>query len=503
MSKDVVLGVDIGTSSIKYSLITPSGECVLSHAGEYPLVKPGPGLFEIDPDDLWQRIAGSIRAVVEQGAGDYRIEAVCACAMMIMPVFLDAKRRVVRPVIHWQDERLLAQCEKLKAQGKDKLIAGCSGSLLTGESTLNAIEWVRDHEPGNFARISTFIMIKDYIRYRFTGVVCSDYGDASGSLMLDVAHRRWSADTARALGLPASIFPELRSSDSAGGTLTREASQLTGLPEGLPVVVGTGDGICTILGLGVIESGDVGITVGSAGVIGVATEKPPIDAGHRNYVFCHPAADRWYSIMATAASGDVLRWYRDELIRNAGLGYKEIDEEARPVPPGADGLLFLPYILGSRNPHSNPGACGIFLGLRRRHGRSHLTRAVLEGILLEILDLYLTGQEVCEKLGVGLKSVKVSGGIVKSDLWLHMLADVLGKQMVQTEQDELGALGCGILAYKGIGYYSSLRDSVKNMVREKRVVPFDESANVAYRKKFDSFRRAYRQMETLALPPDA
>ena len=149
MSKDVVLGVDIGTSSIKYSLITPyRGVCPQPCRRVSPGQKPGPGLFEIDPDDLWQRIAGSIRTVVEHGAGDYRIQAVCACAMMIMPVFLDAKRRVVRPVIHWQDERLLAQCEKLKAHGKDKLIAGCSGSLLTGESTLNAIEWVRDHRPG-------------------------------------------------------------------------------------------------------------------------------------------------------------------------------------------------------------------------------------------------------------------------------------------------------------------------------------------------------------------
>lgn len=502
MSQAVVLGVDIGTSSIKYSLITPSGECVFSYSGDYPLIKPGPGQFEIGLDDLWRRIAGSIRTVVERSSMDYRIEALCACAMMIMPVFLDAQQRIVRPVIHWQDERLLAQCAKLKAQGKDKLIAGYSGSLLTGESTLNAIEWVREHEPESFKRIAKFIMIKDYIRYRLTRVVCSDFGDASGSLMLDVTHRTWSSETAGELGLPASIFPELRDSDSVVGALTREASVLTGLTEGLPVVVGTGDGISTILGLGIIESGEVGITVGSAGVIGVATERPPIDDQRRNYVFCHPARDRWYSVMATAASGDILRWYRDELLRDAGLGYEELDGEARTVEPGSDGLLFLPYILGSRNPYSNPGAYGIFLGLRRKHGRSHLTRAVLEGILLEILDLYITEQEVAEKLGVSLQSVRVSGGIVKSEFWLHMLADILGKNVVLTELDELGTLGCAILAYKAIGYYPSLRDSVKGMVREKRVVEFDRSANTVYRKKFGIFRRAYKQMETLTLLPD-
>ena len=415
MSQTVVLGVDIGTSSIKYSLIAPSGECVLSTSSEYPLARPAPGQFEIDVEDLWQRIAASIRAIVDSSSGRFDIEGVCACAMMIMPVFLDAQQKVVRPVIHWQDERLLEQCARLKEQGKDRIIAERSGSLLTGESTLNAIEWVREHEPGRFERIAKFVMTKDYIRYRLTGAVCSDFGDASGSLMLDVARREWSGDTARRLGVPASIFPELRDPDSAAGALTREASGLTGLREGLPVVVGTGDGICTILGLGVIDSGDVGITVGSAGVIGVATEKPPVDDRHRNYVFCHPARDRWYSVMATAASGDILRWYRDELLTNPGLAYGELDREAGSVEPGADGLLFLPYILGSRNPYSNPGAFGMFLGLRRKHGRRHLTRAVLEGILLEILDLYMTEAEVAEKLGISLQSVKVSGGIVKSE----------------------------------------------------------------------------------------
>jgi xylulokinase len=345
-------------------------------------------------------------------------------------------------------------------------------------------------------------MLKDYIRYRLTGVMCSDFGDASGSLMLDVVRREWSDETARTLGLSPSIFPELRGSDSAGGTLTREASRLTGLREGLPVVVGTGDGICTILGLGVIDSGDVGITVGSAGVIGVATAKPPVDEQHRNYVFCHPARDRWYSIMATAASGDTLRWYRDEVLRDSDIAYTELDREAREIEPGADGLLFLPYILGSRNPNSNPDAVGMFLGLRRKHGRKHMTRAVMEGILLEILDLYMTEAEVAEKLGIGLQSVKVSGGIVKSELWLHMLADVLGKKIVLTEQEELGTLGCAILAYTGIGTYRSLRDAVKGMVREKREIEFDGTAHATYRKKFTAFRRAYRQMETLALPPD-
>ena len=211
-------------------------------------------------------------------------------------------------------------------------------------------------------------MIKDYIRYRFTGVVCSDYGDASGSLMLDVAHRRWSADTARALGLRHRFSPSSGARIRPAGLSPGKQASSPGSPKDFPLWWERGTGSAPSWGWVSLKAGTWGSPSALPGVIGVATEKPPITTGHRNYVFCHPAADRWYSIMATAASGDVLRWYRDELIRNAGLGYKEIDEEARPVP-GADGLLFLPYILASRNPHSNPGACGIFLGLRRRHGR--------------------------------------------------------------------------------------------------------------------------------------
>ncbi|MGA2480235.1 MAG: FGGY family carbohydrate kinase [Spirochaetia bacterium] len=497
MKKTAVLGVDVGTSSIKYSLIGARGQCIKSTSGGYSLDSAVPGQFEIDPEKLWDSVAASIRSLLAETTDACTVDAVCICAMMIMPVFLDAKLQVVRPIIHWQDERLLRESVILKEQGKDRLVAEGSGSLLTGESTLNALSWLRRNEPARFRKISGFIMIKDFIRLRLTDMVCTDFGDASGSLLLDPKTRSWNMTLVRALDIPESILPELRGSDEIAGKVSRGASARTGLPEGVPVVTGTGDGICTILGLGVCEKGEVGITVGSAGVVGVSAGEVPLDSLHRNYIFCHPLPDRWFSVMATAASGDILRWYRSEILGNPRMTYAELDEQARTVEPGSRGVMFLPYILGSRNPYGNPHAFGEFLGLRRQHDQRCMTRAVLEGILLEVLDLYLTEQEVIERRGGTLEGVRVSGGIVQSAFWLQMLADMLGKDLILTGASELGTLGCSILAFTGIRAYPSLQDAIRAMVTKSNVVRFDPWCHEVYQAKYKIFRQIYTAMEPL------
>ena len=204
--------------------------------------------------------------------------------MMVMPVLLDSKNNVVRPIIHWLDERLHKQFLEVKKEGKDKFISRCSGSGVTGESTINAIYWVKKNEPENYKRIKKFIMIKDYIRFKLTGKLVTDFGDASGTLLLDTKKWRWSDDAINDLKIRKTIFPDLLKSFDIGGYITRESSKLTGLKEGTPVAVGSGDGVTTILGLGIYKDGQIGVTVGSAGVIGVANTKFPEDNQNRSYI---------------------------------------------------------------------------------------------------------------------------------------------------------------------------------------------------------------------------
>ena len=495
MKTEAFLGIDVGTSSIKCSLVGCRGEDFSTSSAEYPLLTPGPGMAEIDGETVWEVTARLVRETLGPVQDSLEILGIGVCAMMIMPVLLDSRRQLVRPIIHWHDERLAAQSAQIKKQGKAEPVARYSGSLLTGESTINALSWVKEHEPHAYGRIDKFVMIKDFIRLKLCGELATDYGDASGSLMLDIRDWEWSLDLIEQLGFEKSFFPELRRPEEVAGRITAEASARTGLREGTPVAVGTGDGICTILGLGTIEDGDIGFTVGSAGVIGAVSGKLPLDQGHRNYIFCHPLGRRWYSIMATASSGDALRWYRNRLLGEPGTPYSGLDREAATVSPGAEGLVFLPYLSGSRNPHSNPDAVGLFVGLRHKHERRFLTRAVLEGILYELRDLFEVESEILSRTGTELKRIKVSGGIVRSAFWSQMLADVLGREVELTQTQELGAFGCCLLASVAAGFHDSLPAAVGRMVKPGSVLPFDPEKNALYGAKYESFRRLYRQME--------
>jgi xylulokinase len=493
VKKEAFLGIDVGTSSIKCSLVGGGGEELTTSSAEYPLLAPGPGMAEIDGETVWDVTARLIRETLGAGRDPIEVRGVGVCAMMIMPVLLDAGRELVRPIIHWHDERLAAQSVRIKKMGKAESVARYSGSLLTAESTINALSWVKEHEPDAYRRIDRFVMIKDFVRLKLCGELASDFGDASGSLLLDVRGWKWSTELIEELGFERSFFPELRRPEECAGRITAAAAAQTGLREGTPVAVGTGDGICTILGLGTIEDGDIGFTVGSAGVIGAVSGKLPLDQGHRNYIFCHPLGRRWYSIMATASSGDALRWYRNRLLGDPATPYAELDRQAATVPPGAEGLLFLPYLSGSRNPHSNPEAVGVFVGLRHKHEQRFLTRAVLEGILYELRDLFEVESEILA--GTELKRIKVSGGIVRTAFWSQMLADVLGREVELTQTQELGAFGSCLLASVAAGYHDSLPTAVGRMVKPGRVLPFDGERNRIYSAKYDSFRRLYRQME--------
>ncbi len=491
MEPGLLLGIDVGTSCAKIGLHDDRGRCLKIVTRDYALMAGAPGEYEIDPEALWQSIAAELRRLAGSIGDVGRVEAISVCGMMIMPVLLDESGKPVRPVIHWQDQRLYAQFAALKESAAAKSVVASSGSMLTGEATINALSWVREHEPERFRRVSSFAMIKDFVRYRLTGALGTDYGDASGTMLLDARTLAWNESALRGLGFGGLRLPALSRPEIVAGSVSREAARLTGLPEGTPVAVGTGDGICTILGLGVVEDGALGITIGTAGVVGTVAGSPPIDERRRNYLFCHPVRGKWYSVMATAASGDVLRWYKDEFLRFSGGDYAALEEEASGITPDLSDVLFLPYILGSRNPHGNPEACGAFIGLRKTHSRGHVTRAVLEGILLEVADLVNVQAEIVGDHGRPQAAASISGGIVKSRFWLRMLADILGRDLVVPEAVELGTLGCAMLAAVSIGRYGTIEAAARAMSRVQEVVHFDGEAHELYRKRLACFKNAY------------
>lgn len=493
--KEAILGIDIGTSSIKCSLFDLNGIELLSSSSHYELLNPRPEIIEIDPNVLWQAVIEAIKKIIEANQKKYKIISIGLCAMMIMPVLLDGRCNVLRPIIHWFDRRLQKQYFELKKAGKDKIVSLYSGSGLTGESTINAIDWVKKNEPDVYKKINKFFMIKDFIRYKLTGKVLSDYGDASGSQMLDTKKWKWSNEAISELDFNPSIFPDLAKPTDIGGYISKEMSAITGLNEGIPVAIGSGDGITTIFGLGIYKNGQVGITVGSAGVIAASTTQFPEDKKLRTYVFCHPFCDRWFSLMATASSGEILRWYNNSIIKNDKISFADLDSEADASAAGSDGVLFLPYLLGSRNPYSNPNACGIILGLRYRHNRSHLTRAVLEGISFELMDILKVQEEILRGNHINIKEIKLSGGITKSNFWMHMLADILQTDLITIKVKESGTLGSALIASTAAGVYKTLEEAIKEMVNDDSTIKPNKNLGEIYDKKFKLFREMYQALE--------
>ena len=493
--KESILGIDIGTSSIKCSLFDFNGRELLRSSSDYQNIYKDPGIVEIDNEVLWGAVVKAIKEIVNLCSGKYKIISVGICAIMIMPVLLDSKNNVIRPIIHWFDSRPRQQYYEIKQKGLDKLISEFSGSAFTGESTINTLSWVKTFEPGNYKKISKFILLKDYIRFKLTGKILSDFGDASGSQMLDTRKWKWCNELIEELGFKKHIFPDLFKPYENAGNISSGAAGLTGLEPGTPVAVGSGDGITTIFGLGIYREGQVGVTVGSAGVIAAPSRTYPEDDKYRGYIFCHPMCDRWFTLMATASSGAILKWYLENLVNDKEITYRDLDIEAKKSPAGSNGLLFLPYLLGSRNPHSNPRASGTFLGLRYNHKRSDITRALLEGISFELLDIFHAEKEILLKRNITISKVKLSGGIINSNFWMQVLADILGKDIITTKVKELGTLGSSIIAAVTAGIYSDLETAVKKMVVDEKLIGRNSGLESLYRERFEIFKDLYKTLE--------
>ena len=493
--KDAILGIDIGTSSIKCCIFDTSGVELVSSSCQYGLINPEPGIFEIDTEVLWNAVVKSIAEVVRQISAKnfqkYKITSIGICAMMVMPVLLDNSNNVIRPIIHWIDERLQKQYYKLKNSGKDKIISKFSGSALTGDSAPNSLDFVMENEPYNYKKINKFFMVKDFIRFKLTGKIMSDFGDASGTQLLDTKKWQWSDEIIGELGFRKSIFPELKEPAQKGGFVTKEAAAITGLTKGTPVAVGSGDGITTIFGLGTYKDGQTGLIVGSAGVFATSVKVFPADKNFRTYIFCHPFCDRWYSLMATALSGETLKWYLNSFLKIDNLTLADLDEEASKIPANKADPIFLPYILGSRNPYSNPNAAGVFAGLRHKHKRGHLTRAVMEGIILELLDILKVQEEILSKNKFKINEIKLAGGIVNSSFWTQLLADIFQKNITITRARQIGALGCAIMASVASGFYKDLGEATDFMVCNEKIVSYNEDLKDIYEHKFKIFKEFY------------
>jgi xylulokinase len=493
-----LLGIDVGTGGTRAIVVDDGGRIVGAATAEHvPFASPQTGWAEQDPRDWWRATCAAVPAALAKAgvAGD-AITAVGFSGQMHGSVLLDDADEVIRPALIWCDQRTDAQCRWITERlGSERLIQLTSNPALTG-FTLPKLLWVREHEAAAWDRVRAVLLPKDYVRFRLTGDRATDVADASGTLLFDVAGRKWSAEMLDACDIPASLLPRAYESPEVTGSVTAEGAAATGLREGTPVVAGGGDQAAGAVGMGIVSVGAVSATIGTSGVVFAATDRPSLDPSGRVHTFCHAVPGTWHIMGVTQGAGLSLRWFRDQLWSGAARGgdpYDHMVEEAAGVPAGADGVLWAPYLMGERTPHLDPNARAALLGLSASHTRAYVVRAILEGVAFSLKDSF----SIFEELRVPVDFVRLGGGGARSPLWRQIQADVYGHPVEIVEAEEGAAYGAALLAGVGGAVWKSVEDACRRVVRvSKRIAP-DPATSAVLARQYARFRAIYPAMKEI------
>jgi len=481
------LGIDTSTTSSKALLIDDRGEVIAVASSPHTLQTPKPLWSEQNPHEWWEAVSASIKSVLEKaGIGGERVGAVGLTGQMHGLVLLDESGNVLRPAILWNDQRTQSQCDEIhRIIGKEKFIRITGNVALTG-FTAPKILWVKENEPEVYAKAKHVLLPKDYVRLKLTGEYAMDKADGAGTVLFDLKARDWSDEVLSALEIPRAWMPMTFEGTEFTGYVTKEAAALTGLKVGTPVAAGGGDQAAGAVGVGAVEPGIVGLTVGTSGVVFATTPSALIEPEGRLHAFCHAVPGMWHFMGVMLSAAGSLQWYRDTLAPE--VSFDDLLNETEAIPAGSEGLQFLPYLSGERTPHPDPLARGAFIGLTLRHSRAHMTRAVLEGVAFGLKDSFT----LIQNAGLGtITQVRASGGGTKGSLWRQIMASVLGAELVTVNTTEGGAYGAALLAGVGAGQWGSVAEACKQSIRiTGSTLPVEKEAE-AYRQSYAVYRELY------------
>ena len=501
MAKQLLIGIDVGTSGCKSLLIDNQGAVVARASEEYPLSTPQPGWSEQDPDHWWGAVKRTIKRVLEDIHSVTDIKAIGLSGQMHGLVVLDKDSKVIRPCILWNDQRTEKQCQEIYEQvgGVKELLQLTNNRMLPGY-TGGKVLWVREEEPLYYEKIRMMLNPKDYIRFCLTGEYATEVSDASGTGLFDVRNRKWSYRLLEILEIPKEWLPRCFESSEVSGKLSDRMAKELGLPGELPVVGGGGDAVVQTTGTGLIEPGILGTTIGTAGNVTMALDRCCNNPEGRLQVFCNNMPDKWHVMGVTLAAGGSLRWFRDvlgqpekEVSKRTGKdAYELLSLEASMAKPGSEGLFFLPYLIGERCPHADPRARGAFIGLTLRHTKSHLARSILEGVIFSLRDV----TELMKGMGLPLTVIRTSGGGAVSPLWRQIHADVFNRNVATVSASaEGGAYGAALVAGAGFGIWSTVEEATKVLAVETETLPLPGNVEI-YERSFRIYQTLYGILKT-------
>lgn len=497
----IYLGIDVGTSGTKTIAMQADGKILARAVEEYPCFSPKPLWSEQNPEDWWNATVRSVKKVMKTAklkAAD--IKGIGLSGQMHGSVFLDKNDRVIRPAILWNDQRTAAECEQIEnaVGGRSKLIRMVANPAMTG-FTAPKILWLRNHEPKNFEKTRKILLPKDEIRRRLIGDYATEVSDASGTLLLDVARRKWSDSLLSSLELDKDLLGKVYESEDITGRLTSAAAKELGLTSECVVVGGAGDCAAGAVGNGIVSSGTLSTSIGTSGVMFVHSDEMKIDPLGRIHTFAHAVRNRWHLMGVNLSAGGSLQWFRNalcsELILHAKKRkmdvYELLDQEAGKIPPGSEGLFFLPYLSGERTPHADPNARGCFIGLTLAHARGHLVRSIMEGVAYSMRD----SLEIIRELDIPVKQIRASGGGSKSPLWRKIQAGVFGQKVHTINSEEGPAFGVALLAATGCGEYKNIEEAARATIEVRESTSPDAKAKKVYDRAMPLYQRLYRSLK--------
>jgi xylulokinase len=490
-----LMGIDIGTSSVKTILIDENGQLRADETVEYELSQPFPGWAEQDPELWWDATILTIERVLQNsGINSKQLAGVGLSGQMHGSVFLDKNMEVLRPAILWCDQRTTEECEWItKHIDKSLLTEWVGNKALTG-FTAPKIMWVKKHEPEIYEKIETVLLPKDYIRYKLTGKLATEVSDASGTLLFDVGKREWSKKMLDVLDIPEDWMPPVFESHIPSACLSEELTNKFGLSHSVPVAGGGGDQAAGAVGTGVVYPGILSVSLGTSGVVFAFNEELLVDEQNRLHSFCHAVNGKWHTMGVMLSAAECLRWWaktvgqEEQALANKSSKspYEIMCDAAGKSPVGSKGLLFLPYLMGERTPYADANARGCYIGLTTRHTKGMMTRSILEGVAYGLRD----SVEIMRDLNIPIKQIRVTGGGAKSKYWRQILADVIGVEVVTLENTEGPAFGAALLAGVAADLYSDVETVCNQLVHVKEVIQPDRE-NV---KVYNHYYRLYREL---------
>ena len=493
------MSVDLGTSSVRAFIADLENRVYYSEGENYDVFIPRIGYAEQDPDMWYEKTVCAIRRVLKHsGISPKEICAVAFSGQMHGTIVVDEARKPLMNAVIWMDQRSGEALEEInKIVGKEKIVENIQNRMSAG-CMVGTLYWLKTRRPEVFSRIFRVMLPKDYIKFRLSGVIATDYSDAAGSLAFNNRDLCWAGPLLEKLGIDMGIMPECLPSTAVVGHVTQRAAQETGLSENTLVVNGGGDSFMQAIGNGIIHKGVFSSNIGTAGQISTTVDSPDYDRQLRANTFAHVVPGRWQLMGGCLNGGISLKWIAKQILGDTD--YTQVNQAAAGCPAGCNGLFFLPYLAGERTPHMDSKARGVFFGLTLDHGRADMERAVMEGVAYALKDC----MNVLLEAGAKCNRIIAAGGGARSDIWLQIQANVFERDVYRSATVEQACLGAAITAAVGAGAYPDFETACDRCVDSPREVfhPQDKTAAL-YRRLYPIYREIYQKNKELFARIDA